>query len=143
MNLLLQSLVLLCMLIISAAMAWSTEHPRLIVCAEMYLELRARATRAPWNKIKESVEQSTELVYRADGSYYEQLFSMGKIMRQGALAYILFPGTDITFIAGAGMAQVLLNGTEALVVARSADRVTVHVPAGEHQVEISRTAGAE
>ena len=71
--------------------AWSAEHPRLIVRADMYPELRSRATSELWGKMKEVVEGSTALKYREDGSYYEKLYSMNKLMRQAALAYILFP----------------------------------------------------
>lgn len=71
--------------------AWSAEHPRLIVRPEMYTELRERATLDPWHRMKEVVESCATLTYRADGSYYEKLHSMNKLMRQAALAYILFP----------------------------------------------------
>jgi hypothetical protein len=71
--------------------AWSAEHPRLIVRSDMYPKLRERAANEPWRKMKEIVKGSTALTYRGDGSYYEKLHSMSKLMRQAALAYILFP----------------------------------------------------
>ena len=69
----------------------AAEHPYLLFDAADIPGLQARAGRDPWRRIKAVVEHSTSLVCRRDGNYYERLASMRTIMRQAALACILYP----------------------------------------------------
>ena len=73
------------------AEALESGHPRLIVTADQYPELRTRARNQPWRGIRDVVKSCTDLTYEADGNYYEKLASMRRLMHQGALACILFP----------------------------------------------------
>lgn len=75
----------------SPARAQEPRHPRLIVTEEMYPELRSRAQREPWRRIREQVAACTTLAYSPSPSPYRTYHSMTHVMRQGALACILFP----------------------------------------------------
>ena len=69
----------------------SAGHPRLLFGAGDIPQLQTRAAQDPWRRIKSVVGHSTSLVYSGDGNYYERLASMRTVMRQAALACILFP----------------------------------------------------
>ena len=76
----------------------AVDHPRLLLSADDIPQLQARAGRDPWRRIKAVVEHSTSLVYRRDGNYYERLTSMRTIMRQSALAHILYPESRQVYV---------------------------------------------
>ncbi len=76
----------------------AVDHPRLLLSADDIPQLQARAGRDPWRRIKAVVEHSTSLVYRRDGNYYERLTSMRTIMRQSALACILYPESRQVYV---------------------------------------------
>jgi len=76
----------------------AAEHPRLLFHADDIPELRERARSDPWRRIKGVVERSTSQVYHRDGSYYQRLASMGRVMRQAALACILFPANRQAYV---------------------------------------------
>ena len=83
---------MVCWLMMSVCGAQAAgEHPRLLVRAAHYEALRQRAEKEPWRSMREAVQSCTSLTYRPDGSAYRQYASMRHVMRQAALACILFP----------------------------------------------------
>ena len=66
-------------------------HPRLLVRAEQYDALRARAGSEPWRSMRDGVRACTTLTYQPERSVYSQYSSMTQVMRQAALAVILYP----------------------------------------------------
>jgi|GEM_PF-2283724 len=67
------------------------EHPRLLVRSDQYEQLRRRAQTEPWRSMQEGVRSCTSLVYTPDASIYGQYSSITAVMRQAALAVILYP----------------------------------------------------
>jgi hypothetical protein len=67
------------------------EHPRLLVRSDQYDQLRRRAHTEPWRNMQEGVRSCTSLVYTPDASIYAQYSSITAVMRQAALAVILYP----------------------------------------------------
>ena len=84
-------------LIIRSGYAWDgcsgpTGHPFLLVTANMYDELRARASRSPWSDMKaDAIYHVKNSIYPASGDAVKKHYAIRTISMSGALAYILDP----------------------------------------------------
>ncbi|MBN1674132.1 MAG: fibronectin type III domain-containing protein [Kiritimatiellae bacterium] len=76
----------------------SAEHPLLLVTADMYPELRARASQSPWSTMKaKAVSDVNGLSYNSGSSRSSRAYRIRDIAQAGALACILDPANKTTY----------------------------------------------
>ncbi len=78
--------------------ATAQTHPFLIVTADQYTEIRARASSSPWSAMKaEAIAHAQGWSFDGAGDFADKCWDLVDIDSTAALAYILDPGNKTTY----------------------------------------------